>query len=105
MAKLSCILCQQGVQLVLAYSWARLAILVAGKSRGGRGGGKMFLFLLFTIIPIPLSSLSFAFISSALLSLFSLYLGEDTKWPTRVEVSLNPKTVNQFSLSVGENTN
>ena len=31
-----------GVQLKLAYSWARPAILVAGKGRGG-----MFLFLLF----------------------------------------------------------
>ena len=30
------------VQLILAYSWARPAILVAGKGRGG-----MFLFLLF----------------------------------------------------------
>ena len=41
-AKVSCILCHQGVQLILAYSWARPAILVAGKGRGG-----MFLFLLF----------------------------------------------------------
>ena len=32
----------RGVQLKLAYSWARPAILVAGKGRGG-----MFLFLLF----------------------------------------------------------
>ena len=31
-----------GVQLILAYSWARPAILVAGKGRG-----RMFLFLLF----------------------------------------------------------
>ena len=29
-AKVSCILCHRGVQLVLAYSWARPAILVAG---------------------------------------------------------------------------
>ena len=36
------ILCHWGVQLILAYSWARPAILVAGKGRGG-----MFLFLLF----------------------------------------------------------
>ena len=41
-AKVSCILCHRGVQLILAYSWARPAILVAGKGRGG-----MFLFLLF----------------------------------------------------------
>ena len=41
-AMVSCILCHRGVQLKLAYSWARPAILVAGKGRGG-----MFLFLLF----------------------------------------------------------
>ena len=41
-AKLSCILRLWGVQLILAYSWARPAILVAGM-----GGGGMFLFLLF----------------------------------------------------------
>ena len=33
---------QRGVQLILAYSWARPAILVAGKGRG-----EMFLVLLF----------------------------------------------------------
>ena len=41
-AKVSCILSHQAVQLILAYSWARPAILAAGKDRGG-----MFLFLLF----------------------------------------------------------
>ena len=41
-AKLLCILCHWGVQLILAYSWARPAILAAGMGRGG-----MFLFLLF----------------------------------------------------------
>ena len=30
-AKVSCILHHRGVQLILAYSWARPAILVAGK--------------------------------------------------------------------------
>ena len=35
LAKVSCILHQWGVQLILAYSWARPAILVAGKGRGG----------------------------------------------------------------------
>ena len=55
-AKVSCILCHRGVQLILAYSWARPAILVAGKGRGG-----MFLFLLFlhfhscsSFFPLPL---------------------------------------------------
>ena len=41
-AKVSCISRHRGVQLILAYSWARPAILVAGKGRGG-----LFLFLLF----------------------------------------------------------
>ena len=55
-AKVSRILCHRGVQLILAYSWARPAILVAGKGRGG-----MFLFLLFlqfhscsSFFPVPL---------------------------------------------------
>ena len=54
--KVSCILCHLGVQLKLAYIWARPAILVAGKGRGG-----MFLFLLFlhfhscsSFFPVPL---------------------------------------------------
>ena len=33
-AKVSCSLRYRGVQLILAYSWARPAILVAGKGRG-----------------------------------------------------------------------
>ena len=33
-AKVSCILSYRGIQLILAYSWARPAILVAGKGRG-----------------------------------------------------------------------
>ena len=55
-AKVSCILCHWGVQLILAYSWARPAILVAGKGRE-----VMFLFLLFlhfhscfSFFPVPL---------------------------------------------------
>ena len=64
-----------GVQLILAYSWARPAILAAGKGRGG-----MFLFLLFlhfhsfsSLFPVPL----FHFLLS-LLTLFSLSLGDNT---------------------------
>ena len=34
-AKVLCILHHRGVQLILAYSWARPAILVVGKGRGG----------------------------------------------------------------------
>ena len=35
MAKVSCILRHWGVQLILAYSWAGPAVLVAGEGRGG----------------------------------------------------------------------
>ena len=88
-AKVLCILHHWGVQLILAYSWARPAILVVGKGRGG-----MFLFLLFlhfhscsSFFPVPLFHPLYS-----LLSLFSLSLGDDTKWPSRVDVSLNPNT-------------
>ena len=62
-AKVSCILCHLGVQLILAYSWARPAILVAGKGRE-----VIYFFCFFTFIPVPLSSLSLSFISSAISS-------------------------------------
>ena len=75
-AKVSCILRHRGVQLILAYSWARPAILVAGKGRWG-----IFLFLLFlhfhSCFFLPCPSLSSLLLS--LLSLFSLSLGDDTK--------------------------
>ena len=62
--KVPCILCHRSVQLILAYSWARLAILVAGKGRG-----ECFHFIcFFTFIPIPLSSLSLSSISSTISS-------------------------------------
>ena len=67
-AKVSCFLRHRGVQLILAYSWARPTILVAGKGRGG-----MFLFFcFFTFIPVPLSSLSLSFISTTMSSIFFL---------------------------------
>ena len=54
------------------------------------------------------SSLSFLFLfllcpslSSLLLSFFSLSLGDDTKRPTRVDVSLNPNTINQKTRGRG----
>ena len=46
MTKVSCILRHRGVQLILAYSWARPAILVAGKDRGGM----LFLLFLYTCL-------------------------------------------------------
>ena len=73
----TCILRHRGVQLILAYSWARLATLVAGKGRG-----RMFLFssvsslsFLFLFLPCPCFSSPLL----SLLSLFSLSLGDDTK--------------------------
>ena len=62
MAKVSCILYHWGVQLIFAYSWARPAILVADKGRGG-------IFCFFTFIPVPISSISFTFISSTISSI------------------------------------
>ena len=74
-AKVSCIFCHRGVQLILAYSWARPAILVAGKGR------VMFLFLLYlhfhscsSSFPVPLFHL-FCY----LFCLFSPFLWETTQ--------------------------
>ena len=60
-----CILSHRGIQLRLADSWARQAILVAGEGRGG-----MFLFLLFlyfhsfsSFSPVPLFHLLYSSIS------------------------------------------
>ena len=64
-AKVSCILCHWGVQLILAYSWARPAILVVDK---GRGGECFYFFCFFSFIPVPLSSLFLSFISSIISS-------------------------------------
>ena len=60
-----------GRQLILAYSWARPAILVVGKDRGG-----MFLFLLFlhfhscsSFFPVPLFHLLYSLFSPTLSSI------------------------------------
>ena len=75
-AKVLCILHHWGVQLILAYSWARPAILVVGKGRG-----RMFLFLLFlhfhscsSFFPVPLYHLLYS-----LFYLFSPFLWETTQ--------------------------
>ena len=61
-AKVSCILHHWGIQLILAYTWARPAILIAGKGRWG-----MILFLLFLHFhSCSLSFLSLSFISSTI---------------------------------------
>ena len=64
-AKVSCILRHRGVQLILAYRWAKYAILVAGKGRGGC----YYFFCFFTFIPVPFSSLFLSFISSTISSI------------------------------------
>ena len=76
-AKVSCILCHRGVQLILAYSWARPAILVAGKGRGGNVFISSVSSLPFLFLFLPCSSLSSLRLS--LLTLFSLSQGDDTK--------------------------
>ena len=69
-AKVSCILCHWCIQLILASSWARPAILALDKGRGG-----MFLFFLF------LHFHSFFFLPCPSLSspVFSLSLRDDAK--------------------------
>ena len=63
--KVSCILCHRGIQMIMAYSWARPVILAAGKDRG-----EMFYFFsFFTFIRVPLSSMSLSFISSTICSI------------------------------------
>ena len=117
MAKVSCILHHRGVKLILAYGWAGLAILVAGyldlhlsivdgfvqltKSSTYIYLRKRECFFFFIS---SVSSLSFLFLflhcpslSTRLLSLpsfFSLSHGDDIKWPTWVDVSLNANTIN-----------
>ena len=62
--EVSCILRHWDVQLILAYSWARPAVFVVGKGRGG-----MFSFLLFLHFHSCSSfSLSLSFISSTISS-------------------------------------
>ena len=96
--KVSCSLLHRGVHLRLAYSWARPATLIVGKDRVG---GDVFIYsvslLSFLFLFLPCPSLSSPLPS--LLSHFSLSLGDDTKWPTRVDVSLNPNSIKK-KLSV-----
>ena len=81
----------------IGLSWARPAILVADKGRGeciiSSISSLLFLFLF-----LPCHSLSSPLLS--LLSLFSLSLGDCTKWPTRVDVLLNPNKKNTALLVI-----
>ena len=63
------------------------------------GGGYFYFFCFFTSIHFPLSPLSLSFISSTISSISSLSLGDGTKWPTRVGVSLNPNTIKKKNSS------
>ena len=84
-------------ELRIYFSWARPAIPVAGM--GSRGGNVFYFFCFFTFIPVPFSSLSIPFISTTIsLYLFSLSLGDDTKLPTRVDVSLKPYTIKKIHI-------
>ena len=75
-AKMSCILGHLDVQLILAYSWARPAILVAGKVEGDVLFSSVSSFsFLFSFFPIPL----FPFISSTISSIFFLPFSETTQ--------------------------
>ena len=81
-ANVSCILCHRGVQLILAYSWSRPAIVV------GKGGGGMFLFLLF----LPFHFCSSFFSSPELCSGWTIVI---TFRPSSVRPSVRP-SVNIF---------
>ena len=62
-------------------------------------GECFYFFCFFTFIPVPLSSLSLSFISSTISSIsFLLSLGDNTKWPTRFYLSLNPNTIKKKNL-------
>ena len=72
-AKVSCILRHRGVQMIFAYSWAKSAILAAGKGRGG----------MFFISSVSSLSLIFPFsrvhLFHLLYYLSSPFLWDDTK--------------------------
>ena len=61
---------QQGIPLILAYSWARLAIFAAGKGKGEC----FYFFCFFPFIPVPFSPLFFSFISCTISSISFLPL-------------------------------
>ena len=93
--KLLCILLHWGVQLILAYCWARPASLAAGKSRG-----RLFLFLLIlhfhscsSFFPVPLFHLF-----HYLFYLFLFFSGRRHTWSTRVDMSLKRNTINQHVI-------
>ena len=90
----------RGVQLILAYSWARPAILVAGKGRGGI----FYFFYFFTFIPVPLSSLSIFFISSTISSVsFLPFSGRQHKMTHKGWRVVKPQHNKKSITSIGIN--
>ena len=83
------------------WYWLKLGRACYPCSRLGSRGNVFIssvssLSFLFLFLPCP--SLSFLLLS--LLSLFSLSLGDDTKWPTRVDVSLkSTQSIKQYTLN------
>ena len=68
-AKVSSSVCHRVVQLILAYSWARPAVLAIGKGRGG-----MMLFNSVPSLSVISLFLPYPSLSCSLLSLVSLLL-------------------------------
>ena len=97
MAKVSCILRHWDVQMILAFSWARLAILVGGKSRGES-------FYFFPFIPVHLSSLTLSFISSTISSIsFLPFSGRQHKMTHKGRLVVKPQhnqSINDFDRNV-----
>ena len=78
------------------YTYVALTVGQGLLSDKGRGG-MLFISSVSSLSLIFLSPLSLSFISSTISYLFSLSLGDDTKWPTRVDVSLNPNSVKSIT--------
>ena len=89
-AKVLCILRHWGAHLRLAYSWARPAILAAGKGRGEC----FYLFCFLTLIHFPFSPVP---LFDLLYYLFYLYLSSPFLWETTQNdpqgLTLNPNTI------------
>ena len=80
-----CILPHRGVQLILAYSWARPAVLAAGKGRGA-----MFFYFFCPLLSfIFLSPLSLSFLSTISSISILPFSGRRHKMTPRVDMSLN----------------
>ena len=75
-AKVSCSFCHQGAQLILAYSWAKPAVLAAGKGIEG-----MMFFSVPSLISLflPYPSLSSSLLIISLLYYFLPFSGRQHK--------------------------